>query len=312
MSYFARKLCLLLLTLFIVSLLGFLAFQIIPGDPATHILGTSATPESIARLRAELGLDKPVAERYFTWLTGFLSGDGGLSYSYSVPVFSLLADKIPVTLTLTLLSFLLVIIIAFPLAVFIARHEGGVLDRVFTAVNQLVMSLPPFFIGIICTYVFGIILKLFMPGDFVSFAKNPGKHMVYLFFAALAIAPPRCAMSVKLLSGGVAAEMKKEYIRTAYSRGNSSVSALWRHALKNAALPMVTFLGLTFSDILAGSVIIEQVFAIPGIGRLLLISISNRDYPVVQSIVVFIAFVVVFANFAADLVNKRLDPRLRN
>jgi len=306
---FYKKTALLIITLFIVSLLGFLAFQVIPGDPVTHMLGTSATEENTAALRAELGLDKPAVQRYFIWLGGFVTGDGGMSYTYKVPVFSLISGKLSVTLTLTAIAFLLVILISFPLSILIARREGSFLGKLLTVLNQLMMSLPPFFLGIICTFVFGIVLKLFVPGDFASFSENPLRNLTYLFFAALAIALPRGAMAAKLLSGSISDEMRREYIRTAYSRGNSRSGALRRHALKNAMIPMVTFLGLTLPDILAGSVIIEQVFAIPGIGRLLLGAISSRDYPVVQSIVVIIAFAVVLSGFFAEFINSRLEPR---
>lgn len=310
MRYIIKKLCVLLATLFVVSLLAFFAFQLIPGDPTTGILGTSATPERVAALRAELGLDRPVFLRYFLWLGSFFTG-GGRSYSYAQSVSSLLSGKLPITLTLSAMAFVLVAAISLPLGIFLARREGSVLDRVLTAFNQLVMALPPFFAGILLIWLFGLVLKLFTPGNFVPLSQDPAGYFTYLFFAALAIALPRAAMAVKLLRAGLFGEMRKDYIRTAYSRGNSRRSALMRHALKNAVLPMVTFLAMTLGDIVAGSVIAEQVFSIPGVGRLLLASIGNRDYPVVQSIVVLIACIVIGLNFLADLLSRALNPRLR-
>ncbi|MCC8122663.1 MAG: ABC transporter permease [Oscillospiraceae bacterium] len=311
MRYWVKKIFLLLITLFAVSLLVFLAFQIIPGDPATRMLGTSATPERLEALREELGLNRPVLVRYGDWLWNFLHGDAGTSYTYSTPVSALLRDKIPVTLTLSAITFLLVLVISFPLGLLLAQREDTLLDRILTPVNQVIMSIPPFFTGILFCYVFGIMLKLFAPGNYVSFQADPLGHFIYLFFAALAIALPKSAMTIKMLRGSIAAEMEQDYIRTAYARGNTRYGALRRHALRNAIVPIITFLAMTLADIIAGSIVVEQVFSIPGLGRLLLSSISGRDYPVVQAIVVFIAFLVVATNFIADIINQRIDPRLR-
>lgn len=311
MHYIAKKLCLLIVTLLIVSMLAFLAFQVIPGDPTTKILGTDATPERVAELQQELGLGRPVIIRYFNWFVGFITGDLGRSYSYSSSVSALMAEKIPITLALSAVAFVLVVLISIPLGVMTAWREGGVFDRILTVVNHVFMAIPPFFIGIVFTFIFGVVLKFFTPGSFIAFSDDPLGFLVYIFFAALAIALPRAAMTIKLLRSSILDEMKKDYIRTAYSRGNSRRGALRLHALKNAIIPVVTFLAMTLADIVAGSIIVEQVFSIPGIGRLLLTSISNRDYPVVQASVVFIAFIVIIVNFLADIVNQYIDPRIR-
>jgi len=311
MRYVIKKLITLIITLFVVSLLVFLAFQAVSGDPATQILGTSATPERVAALRAELGLDRPVLVRYVSWLGSFLTGNPGTSYSYSRPVSALLRDTIPITLSLSALSFLLVLVIALPLGMLLAHREGTLLDKLLTPVNQVVMSIPSFFTGILFSFLFGIVLNLFMPGKFVYFHENPAQNLVYLFFAALAIALPKAAMTIKMLRSSIAAEMEKDYIRTAYARGNTRYGALRRHALKNAIAPVVTFLAMTLADIIASSIVVEQVFSIPGLGRLLLASITSRDFPVVQAIIVLIAAIVVISNFVADLINQTIDPRLR-
>lgn len=313
MAYLVKKTGTLLLTLLAISFLVFLAFQIIPGDPVTKILGTNSTPELEAALREELGLDKPFLQRYFLWLRGFVSGDMGRSYSYNMRVSDMISGKFPITLTLSLMSFLLVIAISIPAGVLLARYEGGAADKIFLILNQVIMSMPAFFIGIVFCQVFGIELKLFQTGGFVnvSFAKEPGKYLIYLVFPALAIALPRSAMAVKLLRGSILGEMRQDYIRTAYSHGNSRASALFSHALRNAVMPVVTFLAVTLSEIIAGSLIIEQVFDLPGIGRLLLSSIMGRDYPVVQALVVIIAAIVMFVNYLADVIYQYVDPRIR-
>ena len=311
MHYVLKKIALLLATLLVISLVVFLAFQIIPGDPVTQMLGTEYTEARAEALRHELGLDQPVIVRYFKWLAGFVTGDLGISYSYSMPVSDLLSGKIAVTAWLSVLAFLLVIVISIPLGLALARFEGGVLDRVMTVVNQITMSIPPFFIGILFTLLFGFLLRLFTPGNFVSYHDNVGGFFGFIFFPALAIALPKSAMTVKLLRRSIVGELDEDYVRTAYSRGNSRAMVLQYHVLRNAIIPVVTFLAMTLADIVAGSIIIEQVFTIPGIGRLLLLSISTRDYPVVQSIVVMIAFVVVFMNFLADIAYQYIDPRIR-
>jgi peptide/nickel transport system permease protein len=173
------------------------------------------------------------------------------------------------------------------------------------------MSVPPFFIGILCCWIFGIILRMFTPGAFVSYTKDLPAFIIYMIFPALSIAVPRIAMTVKMLRSSILEQMGQDYVRTAYSRGNSRKTALQRHVLRNALIPVVTFIAVSVAEMLAGSIIIEQVFTIPGIGRLLLTSISSRDFPVVQAIVVILAFWVVAVNFIADVLYQYIDPRIR-
>lgn len=310
MGYLAKRILILIATLLLVTILAFLAFQVIPGDPVLSMLGTEYTPERAAALRDELGLNGPLLVRYFSWLGGFLTGDFGVSYSYSMTVAELIGPQLPVTLTLTIMAFALILIISFPLGLFTARHEGGILDRILTVVNQIAMSVPPFLLGILLTYVFGLILRLFTPGNYISYRESVSGFLGYMIFPAVAVAVPKIAMTVKLLRGSLLSELHSDYVRTAYSKGNTKKSVLYRHVLRNAMIPVLTFLAMTIADIVAGSIIIEQVFAVPGMGRMLLQSISARDYPVVQAIIVIIAFVVVLANFAADLIYQVVDPRI--
>ena len=311
MKYAAKKIGLMLLTMVIVSFLAFLAFQVIPGDPAVKLLGTEATPERITALRAEMGLDRPFLERYVQWVLGALHGDFGTSYSYKMPVSGMLAGKLPVTGLLTGMSFVLILVFSIPLGIFTARHAGGRMDKALTSVNQVLMAIPAFVTGILLTYVFGLVLRWFVPGNYVSPGDNFGASLWYFLFPAVSIALPRVAMTVKMLRSSILSEMEKDYVRTSHSRGNSDRATLYRHVLRNAMGPVVSFLAMTAADIVAGSVVIEQVFSLPGLGRMLLTSIANRDYPVVQAVVVIVAFWVVLVNLLADLINQRLDPRLR-
>lgn len=309
MKYALKRAAAGLATILIVSFLTFAAFSLISGDTATAMLGTAATPERLAALRAELGLDRPLMVRYGEWLLGFFTGDLGVSSSYSQPVWDILAPKFRLTLCLSLLSFALITAVSIPLGLWSAgrqRFEGA-----RTALNQLGMAVPPFFTGILLSWVFGVGLKWFTPGQFPDAGEDFAGAAVYLLFAAAALSIPRIAMTARMLRSTVREELGKDYVRTAISRGNDRGQVLRRHVLKNALPPVVTFLAQTMAEIVAGSIVVEQVFVIPGLGRMLVTSIAGRDYPVVQAIVVILAFWVVLAGTAADLVNQRIDPRLR-
>ena len=311
MKYAAKKFLTLIITLFIVSLLAFLAFQVIPGDPTTKMLGTEATEEAKAALRAQLGLDGPVIARYFNWLFAFLKGDMGTSYSYQMPVSQMLADKLPITFLLSIMSFALTVVVSIPLGILAGSAKSKTADVAISTANQVVMSIPAFFIGIFATYLFGNILHWFSTGEFVSYKESWSGCLGYLVLPAVSIAIPRIAMTVRMLRSSIISELQKDYVRTARSRGAGRGTILIRHVLKNALIPVITFLAVSAAEIMTGSIIIEQVFAIPGVSRLLLASISGRDFPVVQAIVVILAAWIVVINFVADLLYQLVDPRLR-
>ncbi len=310
MKYIIKKVISMIITLVVVSLCVFLAFSIIPGDPALKKLGTEASPELIAQTREQMGLNDPVIIRYFRWFGAFLQGDMGKSYNYSVPVAGMILNKIPITLTMAIMSFLLTIVVSIPMGIITAKHEGGILDRVVTVINQVIMAVPPFFSGILITFIFGMIFKLFKPGGFISYSEDFAGFVGYLIFPSIAVALPKIAMTVKMLRGSVIDEAKKDYTRTAYSRGNNTNGVLYRHVLKNALIPVITFLGMLLADMIAGSIVIEQVFGIPGISRILLTSISNRDYPVVEAIIMGIAMIVIVTNLLVDIIYRIVDPRI--
>lgn len=310
MKYAVRKLFAMAVTVLAVSFLVFLAFAVIPGDPALSKLGTQATPEALERLREEMGLNRPFLVRFGSWLAGAARGDFGTSYSYQMSVTQMIGDKLPITLTLTVMAFVIMVALSVFLGIYTAWHAGSLIDRIIYILNQIVMAVTPFFSGILISWLLGLTLKLFTPGGFVSYTKDVGGFLYYMIYPAVAIALPKAAMAAKLLRSSLIEEMKKDYVRTAYSRGNATKGVLYAHALKNALIPVITFWGMALADILAGSIIIEQVFGIPGIGRILLSSISNRDYPVVQAIIVLIAVWVIVINTAVDLIYKAVDPRI--
>ena len=306
-----KRIGMLAVTMLLVSFLTFLAFELVSGDPARTMLGIEATEAQVAALRHQLGLDLPFALRYFRWLGGFFSGDLGLSYSYKLPVWDLIGGKLELTLLLSLLSFALIALISIPLGVFSYRLEGGFWDWPRTLLNQLCMAVPPFFTGILISWCFGILLRMFTPGEFPGLDNDFFASLRHLFFGALCLSIPRIAMTVRMLRATVISEMNKAYVRTAISRGNDRRSVLTRHVLKNSMVSTVTFLGQTLAELVGAGIVVEQVLGIPGLGRFLVTSILHRDYPVVQAIVVILAFWVCLAGMLADLVNQTIDPRLR-
>ena len=283
MKYFAKKITTLIITLFIVSVAAFLAFQIIPGDVVTSILGTEATPEREAQLRAELGLDQPPVKRYVTWMTDVLQGDLGVSYRYSksmnemMPVAELIGDKLPVTLWLAAISLVLIIVISIPLGVLWSNSKNRYLDAFLNVLTQTSMAIPAFFLGIVVTYLFGIVFKAFTPGGYISYRDDFAGFLGYIFFPAMSIAIPKIAMTARFLRNSMLTQMSSDYVRTAYSKGCTDRRVMYGHVLRNALMPVVTFLGMIIAEIVAGSIVVEQVFGLPGIGRLLISSISTRD-----------------------------------
>jgi ABC-type dipeptide/oligopeptide/nickel transport system permease component len=310
MKYIIKKLGLMIATLLVVSICLFLAFSVIPGDPALRMLGTEASPELVEQTRRQMGLLDPLPVRYFRWFSNFVRGDFGTSFYYKTPVAGMILSKTPITLTMAAMAFLITILVSIPLGIFTAKHEGGKLDRLISVINQIIMSVPAFFSGILITFIFGMILKLFTPGGFVNYTSDVGRFVGYLFFPSVAIALPKISMTVKMLRGSLIDESLKDYARTAYSRGNNTNGVLYRHILKNAIIPVITFLGMTLADMVAGSIVIEQVFSIPGISRILMSSISNRDYPVVEAIIMGMAMIVIIVNFMVDVIYRIVDPRI--
>ena len=310
MKYVLKKLVTMLITLLCISFLVYLAFDIIPGDAALSALGTDVTPERLAAVREEMGLNRPFIERYADWLINFIRGDFGISYKYRVPVSEMIMSKLPVNVMMAVTAFIIMAAVSVPIGIYSAKHKGKGIDRFIIILNQIMMSVPHFFMGILITYVFGLVLKIFTPGGFVSYDKDPGGFILYMIFPCIAIALPKIAMSVKLLRGSCIEEAGKDYVRTAYSRGNNTSKVLYHHVLRNAMLPVITLWGMTLADMIVGSIVIEQVFNIPGIGRILLTSISYRDYPVVEAVIVLIAFVVIATNFCVDIIYQLVDPRI--
>lgn len=312
MKYIVKKALTLVGTLLLVSFIAFLLFQIVPGDPVTSMLGTEYSEERAESLREELGINKPVIVRYVSWLTDFVKGDFGISYKYKMPVSRLIYDKIPVTMYLAVITLIVIVIISIPLGVFMARFGHRKVSKIFDIVNQSVMAVPSFFLGIMITIIFGLVLKWFTPGKYVSYRDDFNGFIMYLIPAAFAVAIPKIAMMVKFLKNSLIREMDSDYVRTAYSKGAGENRVLFCHVLRNGLMPAITLLGMIIAEIMAGSIVVEQVFNLPGLSAILVSSVSTRDYPVVQAIVVYIAFVVIITNCIVDILYHIIDPRVKN
>lgn len=306
-----KKLLSIILTLFFVSVLIFLVFQIIPGNPAEIILGTEADPAQIKALERELGLDKSMFQRYITWIGGLLRLDMGESLKYRMPVSTLFLRKLPVTLTLTLYSLILSIIIAIPLSIQITLKSDKWYSSIITAITQLGISIPSFWLAFLLIYVFAVKLNIFNTLSYNAMAGGFLERVKSFFLPSLAIAIPNIATIIRYMQAAILDEINKDYVRTARMKGMTLKEILYKHVLKNALIPVITVIGMSLTSSVGGSLIIENVFALPGIGSLIVASISSRDFPLIQSVVIAVAFLVIFINFIIDIAYGLIDPRIR-
>ena len=309
MKFILKRIGTLIITLVIISFLSFLAFSLIPGDAAVASLGMDADEAAVEALREELGLNRPVIVQYGDWLLSALQGDFGESTQYHLPVSELVAKRLPATITLALYSMGIIVLVSFPLGLIGTNKPNGLLDTAMTVLSQVGMAVPQFFLGILLTFFFGIVLNWFTVGGYVSPQEDMAGFLSFLVLPAVAV--PKCATMTRYIRNAVVAQKKMDYVRTARGKGNSEKRILLNHVLINVMMPVVTMLAMMAADVLAGSIVVEQVFNIPGLGRLLITSISNRDYPVVQAIVIYIASTVVIMNTLADIAYQKLDPRVR-
>lgn len=311
MKYILKKTGVLVLTIFLISLLTFLAFHIIPGDPARLILGTNASEEQVELLREQLGIDRPLSEQYVSWITGFVRGDFGTSTKYRMPVADLLTSRLPVTLSLGFMALLLVLFMGIPLGILAARKRNTVWEQIINFLTMLGISVPNFFLSILFMWIFGLILHWFRPGTFVSYTRSLSGFLGSLFFPALSIAVPQTAVLVKYMRTAMLEELGQDYVRTARGKGASETFILHVHVLKNAIVALVPLIGMIIASVLSGSIIIEQVYSVPGIGKLLIAAVTSRDFPLTQTLVVYVAIIIVIVNFLADIAIQVIDPRIR-
>ncbi|KRB58552.1 peptide ABC transporter [Rhizobium sp. Root708] len=307
----SRRLAGLLVTLLVVSLLIFAVMDLLPGDPASIMLGTSASPETLAALRHDLGLDQPLILRYGRWLAGVFMGNLGQSYTYGVPVAGLLVERLAVTLPLALLAIVLSMLIAIPLGVAAASRRGGVADVIASVFSQLGIAVPAFWMALLLIILFSTTLGLMPAGGFPGWSSGVWPALRALLMPAMALALPQAAVLTRVTRSAVLETLHEDFTRTALAKGLSARKVLWRHSVPNALVPIFTILGLQFTFLVAGAVLVENVFNLPGLGRLAYQALSQRDIVVMQDVVLFFAALVIIMNFLVDLSYLAIDPRLR-
>ena len=303
LRYFLKRLLSLALSLGVASLVVFLALQVVPG--------VNAQEDTLAALRAELGLSGSVSERYLSWVGGLVQGDFGTSYTYRTPVAEMIGERLWISLPLALYALSLSTLIAFPAGIWAASKRGSAADLGVMGVTQLGVAIPNFWFAMLMVLVFAINLRWFSAGGFVGWDAGFFAALKSLTLPAIALALPQASILTRVMRSALLDTLSEDYIRTARAKGLSAGQALWRHALRNALIPVLTILGLQFSFLLAGAIIIENVFFLPGLGRLVFQSISARDLIVVQSVVMLLVFAVILVNFLVDLAYAWVDPRLR-
>ncbi|NRG19328.1 ABC transporter permease [Rhizobiales bacterium] len=311
LAYVLKRALSLIATLVVATAVVFIVLEVLPGDPAALMLGVEAREDTIAALHRQLGLDQPAPMRYAAWLAGLVTGDLGTSYTYSVPVSELVSERLAVTLPLALMALALSVVIAFPVAVIAARNRGRAPDTSIMALTQLGIAVPNFWFAILLVYVFAVALRLVPSGGFPGWSEGVGAAFQALTLPAVALALPQASILARVLRSALVDTLHEDYIRTARAKGLTRHAALWRHAVRNALIPVLTILGLQFSFLIAGTIIIENVFYLPGIGRLVFQAITQRDLIVVKSVVVLLVATVVIVTFFVDIAYAAVDPRLR-
>ncbi len=307
----SRRLAGLVITLLVVSLVIFAVMDLLPGDPASIMLGTSASPETLAALRHELGLDQPLILRYSQWLAGVFSGNLGQSYTYGVPVAGLIFERLAVTLPLALMAIVLSVLIALPLGVLAAARRGGILDAIATIFSQVSIAVPAFWVALLLIILFSTTLGLMPSGGFPGWRSGFLPALQALVMPAVALALPQAGVLTRVARSAVLDTMHEDFARTAVAKGLSRSAVLWRHIVPNALVPILTILGLQFTFLVAGAVLVENVFNLPGLGRLAFQALSQRDIIVMQDVVLFFAALVIIMNFIVDLSYLAIDPRMR-
>jgi len=311
LRYVARRLLSLAMSLLVASAVIFLALEVVPGDPASYMLGMNAQEDTLAALREELGLNKGMVARYLGWLGGMVQGDFGISYTYRTPVSGMIADRLWISLPLAVYALILSTLIAFPAGIWAASRRGSWVDLGVMGTTQLGVAIPNFWFAILMVLIFSINLRWFSAGGFAGWDDGLLMGLKSLTLPAIALALPQASILTRVMRSALLDTLGEDFIRTARAKGLSRGQALRRHALRNAMIPVLTIIGLQFSFLLAGAIIIENIFFLPGLGQLVFKAISARDLIVVESVVMLLVFAVIVVNFTVDIAYAWVDPRLR-
>ncbi|MGR3342005.1 MAG: ABC transporter permease [Paracoccaceae bacterium] len=311
LRYTLKRILSLTLSLMVASVVIFVAIEVVPGDPASYMLGINAQEDTVAALREELGLNVPKIQRYLGWIGGLVRGDFGVSYSYRTPVADMIGERMWISLPLALFALTMSTLIAFPAGILAATRRGSVWDVMVMGITQLGIAIPNFWFAMLMVLVFSINLRWFSAGGFPGWDAGLFVGLKALLLPAISLALPQASILARVMRSALLDTLDEDFVRTARAKGLTAGQTLRRHALRNAMIPVLTIIGLQFSFLLAGAIIIENVFFLPGLGRLVFQSISQRDLIVVESVVMLLVFAVVLVNFAVDIAYAVVDPRLR-
>jgi len=309
--YIAKRFTIGLLTLLVASLVVFAVMEILPGDPAQLMLGMEATPEALNALRQQMGLDQPLVTRYFRWIGGLMTGDFGRSFTYSSPVIELVAERMTVTLPLAAISLVLATVIGIPVGMYSAARRGRLADATAMGAAQLGIAVPSFWFALLLVYIFAVWLRLVPAGGFPGWSAGLWPALKALILPAIALSLPQAAILSRVTRTSLLNVLNEDYIRTARAKGMPKRYVLWRHALRNALIPVLTIIGIQFGFLITGVIVIENVFYLPGLGRLVYQAITQRDLIVVEGVVMIIVAAIIAINLLVDLSYAIADPRLR-
>lgn len=309
--YLIKKFITLLILLFLVSITVYSVLFLLPGDPAQIILGINATPETLENLRSELGLNKSFWQQYADWIINLIRGRGSRSINYDMPVYELIASRLSVTGPLALMAILFAVAISIPLGVYAARHQNKKGDLGVMFFTQLGLATPEFWLGILLILLFSVHWGIFSAGGFPGWTVDFWGSVKSLLLPSFALGVIRASILTRLTRSSMLDVLCEDYVRTARAKGLKERTVIYVHALRNALIPVLTILGLQLGQLMAGAIIIENVYYLPGLGRLVFQAIGQRDLPVVREIVLFMAVAVVVVNFIVDLVYASIDPRMR-
>jgi len=301
----------LLLTLVGASVVVFLVLEILPGDAAQILMGPDAAPDTVQALATKLGLDRPPMERYWQWVIGLLVGEMGVSYTYSTPVFELVLERLAVTVPLAVMAMLLTTVLALAVGIYAASRHNRLGDFGLMGLTQIGIAVPNFWFAILLILLFSVHLQWFSAGGFPGWGEDAAQSLKSLLLPALSLAVVQAAILARITRSAVLDVLREDFVRTARAKGLSQRATLWRHVLRNAMIPVLTVMGLQFANLLAGTIVVENVFYLPGLGRLVFQSISNRDLIVVRNCVMLLAAMVIVVNFVVDVLYAVIDPRVK-
>ncbi len=309
--FLLKRLLTLLATLAGASVVIFLVLEILPGNAAQMLMGPDAAPEAVQALAVKLGLDLPPMQRYWQWVSGMLAGELGTSYAYSSPVLELVLERLALTVPLAVMAMALTTVLALVVGVYAASRHNRLGDVGLMGLTQIGIAVPNFWFAILLILLFSVHLQWFSAGGFPGWDEGLAEALKALLLPALSLAVVQAAILARITRSAVLEVLREDFVRTARAKGLSQRATLWRHVLRNALIPVVTVMGLQFANLLAGTIVVENVFYLPGLGRLIFQSISNRDLIVVRNCVMLLATMVIIVNFVVDVLYAVIDPRVK-